>query len=179
MDVADLREWHGIGRFLHHLDFDLVAFVLDLAELCCEVSDAFSAGVLGHGALFERGLVLADLAADRVDLVFQPGEVFAVVFLGFRSSGLVGGDGGVEDRRAVVDLDEGVEDGVLEGLRGQSVVVAAALAEALPVVADVVAVLAGSSVGEGSGVGGVAAVADDAAGEFVLGGVRGAQRVIS
>ncbi|WP_154676905.1 hypothetical protein [Parafrankia discariae] len=118
MDVADLREGHGIGWFLHHLDFDLVVFVLDLGELCREVSDAFSAGVLRHGALFERGLVFADLAADRVDLVFQPGEVFAVVLLGFRGSGLVGGDGGVEDRRSAVGLDEGVEDGVLEGVRG-------------------------------------------------------------
>nr|WP_242666120.1 MULTISPECIES: hypothetical protein [Parafrankia] len=154
-------------------------FVLDLAELRRQFPDAFSAGLVRHGACLERGLVLADLAADRVDLAFQPGEVFAVVFLGFRRSRLVGGDGGVEDRRVAVGPDESVEDGVLEGLRGQPVVVAAALAEALPVVADVVAVLAGSSVREGSGVGGVAAVADDAAGEFVLGGVRSAQAVIS
>ncbi|WP_347176921.1 hypothetical protein [Parafrankia sp. EAN1pec] len=151
-------------------------FVTCLRELLVEFTDPVPAGVAGHGAVFERELVLADLAAGGCDLGLKACEVVAAVLCGLQGAGVVGGDSCLEDLRVGVHLDERVDDGCFEIVGADAVVVASGRSVAQPVVAGVVAVVAGAAVRGGPDVGGVASLADDPAGEFVPGGVRGAQR---
>jgi hypothetical protein len=93
--------WRAAGELV-----EFVAAVAELVELCGEVADAVAAGAFVEGAVFERGQVPVDGCFGGGDGAGDGVEFGVVAVVAVGAAGLFGGDGGVDEVGAAVEVDQ-------------------------------------------------------------------------